>query len=309
MATAASSTLLAIVGMQMGHVQLIHLPECVPPAPRGPPFPDPPLKRSSHVAHTALMIAAHKSALATLSIPPSGGLLATTSSQGTLVRVWDTSDGKILGEFRRGLDKAEIYGVAFRPDEREICVWSDKGTIHAFTLGWSGATNRQSKMFSLTPYIPLPDYFNSAWSYAKYRIPVQSAHISLSSTTSRGAKVDAPEEERCVVGWVKVPTEGSESRGPVEEYQMIALTYAGGWYRLSLPKSSIPNPSTPPPKIHQLPHSPTKSSSAARPRTESGSSTIHRTEKGKEKEEKVAKESQNCTLQEFRRFGRWDGWG
>ena len=46
-----------------------------------------------------------------------------------------------MKEFRRGSDKAEIYGVAFRPDEREVCVWSDKGTIHVFALAaGSGAS-------------------------------------------------------------------------------------------------------------------------------------------------------------------------
>ena len=86
------------------------------------------------------IIAAHTSALTSLSIPPSGRLLATTSERGTLVRVWDSVTGKLIREFRRGTDKAEIYGVAFRPDEQELCVWSDKGTIHVFTLVVSGAT-------------------------------------------------------------------------------------------------------------------------------------------------------------------------
>lgn len=46
-----------------------------------------------------------------------------------------------MRELRRGTDKAEIYGVAFRPDEREVCVWSDKGTVHVFSLvGGSGGS-------------------------------------------------------------------------------------------------------------------------------------------------------------------------
>jgi WD40 repeat protein len=67
-------------------------------------------------------------------------MLATTSSRGTLVRIWDTLTGKLLREFRRGSDKAEIYGVAFRPDEKDVCVWSDKGTVHLFSLMTSGAS-------------------------------------------------------------------------------------------------------------------------------------------------------------------------
>ena len=66
------------------------------------------------------IIAAHTSALNTLSVPPSGQLLATTSQRGTLIRIWNTNSGKLVRELRRGADKAEIYGVAFRPDEREV---------------------------------------------------------------------------------------------------------------------------------------------------------------------------------------------
>ena len=50
------------------------------------------------------------------------------------MRVWDAHSGKLVRELRRGTDKAEIYGVAFRPDEQDICVWSDKGTVHIFSL-------------------------------------------------------------------------------------------------------------------------------------------------------------------------------
>lgn len=139
MATAAYSTLLTIAGRQLGHVQLVHLPPCAPPVPielhpSSPPRkpPPPPTK------HPVSIIAAHETALTTLSVPASGRLLATTSSRGTLVRIWDSLSGKLVRELRRGTDKADIYGVAFRPDEQELCVWSDKGTVHVFTLVASG---------------------------------------------------------------------------------------------------------------------------------------------------------------------------
>ena len=140
-ATAPYSTLLAIAGRQIGHVQLVHLPPCPLPEYRGPPSSSPPRKPPPPPSkHPVSIIAAHTSALTSLSTPPSGRLFATTSERGTLVRVWDSVTGKLIREFRRGTDKAEIYGVAFRPDEQELCVWSDKGTIHVFTLVVSGAT-------------------------------------------------------------------------------------------------------------------------------------------------------------------------
>ncbi|KAG5651247.1 hypothetical protein H0H81_009319 [Sphagnurus paluster] len=311
MATATHATLLAIAGRQSGHVQLVHLPPCVPPVPKAPPLSLPPRKPPQPSSkHPISIIAAHTTALTTLSVPTSGRLLATTSSRGTLVRVWDTLSGKLIREFRRGTDKADIYGVAFRPDERELCVWSDKGTVHVFTLVSSGTANRQSTFSPLTPFLPLPKYFDSEWSYAQYRIPAQSSHITLSAPSSQSPTADILDEERCVVGWIEAPSSVESARGSITEYQLVALTYTGGWYRLSLPKQTNPSSHTSTSSAAVPPSgSASRAHSLARPRTESVSSALSR-DKGKDKErEKDRKESRECVLQEFRRFGRWDGWG
>ncbi|KAF9452448.1 WD40 repeat-like protein [Macrolepiota fuliginosa MF-IS2] len=375
-ATAPKSTLLAIAGRQLGHVQLIHLPPCPEPKSRNPPPNTKPVQSKPGpststggvhpVKHAAPVIVAHTTALTSLSLTPSGRLIATTSAKGTLVRVWDTATGTRIKELRRGTDKAEIYGVAFRPDEKEVCVWSDKGTIHVFSL--AGAANRQSTFSPLTPFLPLPKYFESEWSYAQYRIPVQSSHISLSSTRPAVSSsslssapvvkdTDVPDEERCVVGWVQVatednqqPSEGGNSSGAFLEWQLIALTYVGGWYRLALPLSGkdrkrerggstvsagagtggsvsgreslsagsarrVSGTLGPSPLgggggggsiVHGSPPKAVQMS-----RRGSSASTVRGAEKGKdrEKEREKERESRNCTLQEYRRFGRWDGWG
>ena len=134
-ATATNSTLVAVPGRQIGHVQLIHLPPC-----RAATSQQSPVQKTTSVNSTRSLkqrisvIIAHTTALTALSVVPSGRILATTSLRGTLLRVWDVCTGKLLKEFRRGTDKADIYGIAFRPDEQEICVWSDKGTVHVFSL-------------------------------------------------------------------------------------------------------------------------------------------------------------------------------
>ncbi|KAI1796273.1 WD40-repeat-containing domain protein [Ganoderma leucocontextum] len=327
LATATHSTLLAIPGRQMGHLQLVQLPPCPPPQPIGPPSSAPPPRPPPNPAKPPpTIIIAHESSLSTLSVPPSGRMLATTSSRGTLIRIWDTSTGKLLRELRRGSDKAEIYGVAFRPDEREVCVWSDKGTVHVFALtAGSGAANRQSTLSSLTSYVPLPKYFDSEWSYAQYRIPSQTSHISISGQPTRSPTADVVDEEKCVVGWIQVSPEDQVEHGRAlsVEHQLVALTYTGGWYRLSLPTSSSSSaapashsPSPVPPTAPSLrdpgplstspPSVKTLSMAMTRPRSYSGSSFGSRPEKGKEREEKPGRE---CVLREFRRFGRWDGWG
>src|ERR1700761_990718 len=54
-------------------------------------------------------------------------------------------------------------------------------------------SNRQSTFSPLTPYLPLPKYFESEWSYAQYRIPTQSSHISLSATSVRSPTSEVDE--------------------------------------------------------------------------------------------------------------------
>ena len=123
---------------------------------------------------------------------------------------------------------------------------------------------------------------------------------------------DAGEEERCIVGWIATPESDDDNSSSLEPYQLVALTYTGGWYRLALPTSgtathvadsaalSVSPLSASPPSVAAL--------SMHRPRSSSGSSFTSRPSKGKERE-KDAKESRECVLKEYRRYGRWDGWG
>lgn len=178
--------------------------------------------------------------------------------------------------------------------------------------------NRQSTFSPLTTYIPLPKYFESEWSYAQYRIPAQSAHISLSAPPSRPPTADVVDEEKCVVGWIRGPADDGDNpeKASQTEYQLIALTYTGGWYRLAMPPSTVTTiPSAPgSPMAMRMSTSPpsVRALSLHRPRSSSGSSVTGRLDKGRGRErdrEKEGKESRDCILKEFRRYGRWDGWG
>ena len=185
--------------------------------------------------------------------------------------------------------------------------------------------NRQSTFSPLSPFIPLPKYFESEWSYAQYRIPSQAAHISISAQPAKSPTADTVDEEKCVVGWIQVTPEEQDGPGRVLpiEHQLVALTYTGGWYRLSLPTSSSSSssaslPTAPTPHVthpspsphHPLSTSPpsAKSLAMARPRSSSGSSFTARPDKGKERE-RDERPGRECVLREFRRFGQWDGWG
>ncbi|XP_070675566.1 autophagy-related protein 18a isoform X2 [Malus domestica] len=158
-------------------------------------------------------IMAHDSRLACFALTPDGQLLATSSNKGTLVRIFNTLDGTLLQEVRRGADRAEIYSLAFSSTAQWLAVSSDKGTVHVFNLkvnsGSSGNENTRSAsdpnlvvsssnsslsfirgkrhimLLSLRPMDlseacisgVLPKYFSSEWSVAQFRMLEGSQYI------------------------------------------------------------------------------------------------------------------------------------
>lgn len=223
-----------------------------------------------------------------------------------------------------------------------------------------GYRNRQSKLSSLSPYMRLPKIFVSEWSYAQYRLPAQAPSSNLAALSAQviDPTAERVEEERCTVAWIEVPIDTippaplstpspkpdktkstshslksvANPNGPAMEYQLVALTYSGGWYRLSLPPvagtviQSENRPTTPSggrATGSVLSSSPKDASVlfGLAGRGKGGEGTGKGVDKSKEKEGKTKgkeepevkevkeKQSRQCVLEEFRRFGRWDGWG
>ncbi|CAH1441704.1 unnamed protein product [Lactuca virosa] len=79
-------------------------------------------------------ILAHDSRIACFALSQNGHMLATASNKGTLVCIFNTHDGSLLHEVRRGADRAEIHSLAFSPTAEWLAVSSDKGTIHVFSI-------------------------------------------------------------------------------------------------------------------------------------------------------------------------------
>ncbi|KAJ8435725.1 hypothetical protein Cgig2_017704 [Carnegiea gigantea] len=137
-------------------------------------------------------IMAHDSRIACFALTQDGGLLATASSKGTLVRVFNTFDGSLLQEVRRGADRAEIYSLAFSATAQWLAVSSDKGTVHVFSLkvnyGSPGNDNLHAAPESNTSaafggsslsFIKgvLPRYFSSEWSVAQFHLVEGAQYI------------------------------------------------------------------------------------------------------------------------------------
>ncbi|KAF7818224.1 autophagy-related protein 18a-like [Senna tora] len=132
-------------------------------------------------------ISAHDSRIACFALTLDGLLLATASTKGTLIRIFDTANGTLLQEVRRGANVAEIYSLAFSSTAQWLAVSSDKGTVHVFTLKANSNPPEHEKSEStshsdavITPsssplaFIKfkgvLPKYFNSEWSIAQFRL-------------------------------------------------------------------------------------------------------------------------------------------
>lgn len=113
----------------------------------------------------------HDHAITCIAVSNNGHLVATSSSRGTLVRVWHTKSGTLRHELRRGTDEAEIYSMAFDSLGSKLCVSSDKGTIHIFNL----SALMEKKPTITSTY--LPKYFSSDWSFSFCSIPFLSRCI------------------------------------------------------------------------------------------------------------------------------------
>ncbi|XP_057962859.1 autophagy-related protein 18a-like [Malania oleifera] len=130
-------------------------------------------------------ITAHDSRIACFALTQDGGLLATASSKGTLIRIFNTLDGSLLQEVRRGADRAEIYSLVFSSTAQWLAASSEKGTVHVFSLkvesgllgndrsrNTSEPSPSTSSAISSLPFIRgvLPKYFSSEWSVAQFRL-------------------------------------------------------------------------------------------------------------------------------------------
>jgi WD repeat-containing protein 45 len=112
-------------------------------------------------------IDAHQTSLAAIALNSWGNLLATASDKGTVVRVFQTADGKMLHELRRGIDRAEVYWLAFSASGEWLACSSDKGTVHVYRVR-HGEEIRISALESVKKV--LPRYFDNQRSYAKFKI-------------------------------------------------------------------------------------------------------------------------------------------
>ncbi|GMI69405.1 autophagy 18a, PEROXISOME UNUSUAL POSITIONING 2 [Hibiscus trionum] len=162
----AGSLVLVCPGLQKGQVRVEH-----------------------YASKRTKFIMAHDSRIACFALSQDGQMLATASSKGTLVRIYNTADGSLLQEVRRGADRAEIYSLAFSSNAQWLAVSSDKGTVHVFSLKTNAGSpsitrSRSASEPVVSPHSSLsfikgvlPKYFSSEWSVAQFRLVEGSQYI------------------------------------------------------------------------------------------------------------------------------------
>ena len=81
------------------------------------------------------MIPAHSGQLAAIQFSPLGNRVATASDKGTVIRIFNVSDGTKVYELRRGLKRtATIHSLSFSPCGHFLACSSNTETIHIFRL-------------------------------------------------------------------------------------------------------------------------------------------------------------------------------
>lgn len=172
--------------------------------------------RATHV------FTAHRTGLAALSLTASAALLATASENGTVVKVFQTSDGQLMYRLRRSTRPATISCLTFSPDQRFLAEVSSSSTVHIFKL--DGEEGREVASFgaesqddsrpqtmdmvaatihravtSITSADNvvkgvMPMYFNDMKSFARFRIPdVDAAGEPLVDVRDKQSRISGPQ--------------------------------------------------------------------------------------------------------------------
>lgn len=104
-----------------------------------------------------ISITAHSHPITILKLSCDGNFVATASSLGTVIKLFSTKTGNLIGQFRRGTLQAEIQSISFSPNSELLAISSSKGTIHVFPIKrLHGSSEIRSDMKTTCPTLISP---------------------------------------------------------------------------------------------------------------------------------------------------------
>lgn len=86
----------------------------------------------THTLKPVGSVLAHRSPVQALCLNPTGQLLVTASTKGTVVRLFAVPSLDLLCAFRRGACACQIFGLNFSRDSSHVCASASSGTVHIF---------------------------------------------------------------------------------------------------------------------------------------------------------------------------------
>ena len=92
------------------------------------------VKLKNYDKNETILLNAHNSRVANLSLGGDGKFLATASEKGTKIRIFTTEDGTYLNEFQVDKNQTEIYSISFNMLNNFILCSCSTGTIYIFSL-------------------------------------------------------------------------------------------------------------------------------------------------------------------------------
>ena len=125
-------------------------------------------------------IKAHQSEIVSLVMNYDGSLLASASKQGTIIRIYQTSDCTLIQELRRGTKSSDIYSLVFNFNSQYLACSSNKGTIHIFNVKneQNIVQNQKSIFGTITSFLGIQsEYLNSEWSFAQYHLDYKGKSV------------------------------------------------------------------------------------------------------------------------------------
>lgn len=77
---------------------------------------------------------AHEKTIGIIVLTINGDLMASATEMGTIIRIFDTDNGNMVQEVRRGKEKAQIKCICFEQNNKFIAATSNRGTVHIWSL-------------------------------------------------------------------------------------------------------------------------------------------------------------------------------